>query len=176
MAESDEQSRDIPILSRLRPPAGAVRRKKRKGRGIGSGLGKTAGKGQKGQKARHPGDFGKLGFEGGQIALQRRLPKLGFHNPFSKRVENVNVGDLARFDANSTVTVEELLAAGLIRARYDAVKVLGDGELDRALTVQAHAFSKGAREKIESAGGKAEAIAVRAPVSDASASGASDEG
>ncbi len=160
MAETgtEEAGKDealVPLLSRLRPPPGAVRSRRRRGRGPGSGLGKTGGKGQKGQKARHPGDFGKLGFEGGQMPMQRRLPKLGFHNPFSKRVENVNVSDLARFDAGSRVTVEMLLEAGLIRKHYDAVKVLGDGEIAVALTVEAHAFSKGARSKIEAAGGTA---------------------
>ncbi|RLB56820.1 MAG: 50S ribosomal protein L15 [Deltaproteobacteria bacterium] len=156
--ESTEQANDVPILSRLRPPAGAVHRKKRKGRGPGSGLGKTSGKGQKGQKARSPGNFQKLGFEGGQTALQRRLPKFGFHNPFSKKIATLNVSDLGRFDAGTTVTVDSLREAGLVRGRFDGVKVLGTGEIDRALTVQAHAFSKGAIEKIEKAGGKAVAL------------------
>ncbi len=155
MADNEE----IPILSRLRPPAGAVRPKKRKGRGVGSGLGKTAGKGMKGQKARHPGDFGRLGFEGGQMPLQRRLPKLGFWNPFSKAVATINVGDLGkRFDAGATVDLEAFRAAGILRRRHDSVKVLGTGELDKALTVRAHAFSASAKEKIEKAGGKAEVI------------------
>ncbi|MFW6067361.1 MAG: 50S ribosomal protein L15 [Myxococcota bacterium] len=157
MAEADENQ--TPILSRLKPPAGAVRPKKRLGRGPGSGTGKTSGKGMKGQKARHPGDFGKLGFEGGQMPLQRRLPKVGFHNPFSKNVAAVNVGDLAKFDAGAEVDPGSLREAGLLRRKgYDAVKVLGSGELDKALTVRAHAFSKSAKEKIEKAGGKAELI------------------
>jgi large subunit ribosomal protein L15 len=155
MAEETE----VPILSRLRPPRGAVQKKKRLGRGVGGGFGKTAGKGQKGQKARQPGNFHKLGFEGGQTPLQRRLPKHGFFNPFRKVVENVNVGSLAAFDAGTTVTVELLVERGLVRKVHDTIKVLGDGELDRALTVQAHAFSKSAKEKIEKAGGKAETIA-----------------
>jgi large subunit ribosomal protein L15 len=157
MAEANESN--TPILSRLKPPAGAVRPKKRKGRGPGSGLGKTAGRGQKGQKARNPGDFGKLAFEGGQMPLQRRLPKVGFHNPFSKKVEVVNLRDLGRFDAGSEVDPGALRDAGLIRRRdADAIKVLGQGDLDRPLTVRAHAFSKSAKEKIEKAGGKAEVI------------------
>ena len=161
-AEAEEQTADVPILSRLRPPTGAIHSRRRRGRGPGAGLGTTGGKGQKGQKSRHPINFGKLGFEGGQVPLQRRLPKLGFHNPFSKRVENINVRDLARFEANSTVAVEDLRSAGLIRKNFDAVKVLGEGEIDRPLTVRAHAFSKAAREKIEKAGGKAEVLTPEA--------------
>lgn len=157
MSEESTEN-NVPILSRLSPPAGAVHRKKRKGRGPGSGLGKTSGKGQKGQKARSPGNFQKLGFEGGQTALQRRLPKFGFHNPFSKKIATLNVADLMRFDAGTTVTIETLRDAGLVRGRVDGVKVLGSGELDRALTVQVNAFSKGATEKIEKAGGKAEPL------------------
>lgn len=147
-----------PILSRLRAPKGAVRPKRRPGRGHGSGLGTTAGKGAKGQKSRHPGNFSKLGFEGGQMPLQRRLPKLGFYNPFSKRVENVNVKDLSRFEAGTTVTIELLKESGLIRRNFDRVKVLGDGAMDRALTVQVHAFSAAAKSKIEQAGGTAELV------------------
>ncbi len=156
MAEAGQQ--DVPVLSRLAPPSGAVRRKKRKGRGPGSGLGKTAGKGQKGQKARKPGKFHRLGFEGGQMPLVRRLPKVGFRNEFARRVAEVNVRDLARFEAGTTVGPEELREAGLVKGRYDAIKVLGNGELPHALTVRAHAFSKGARAKIEQAGGKAEVL------------------
>jgi large subunit ribosomal protein L15 len=150
--------KNTPILSRLSPPAGAVSARKRRGRGVGSGLGKTSGKGQKGQKARHPGDFGKLYFEGGQTPLQRRLPKHGFHNHFSKKIATLNVSDLVCFAAGSTVTVDALLEEGLIRGRFDGVKVLGTGELDRALTVQVNAFSASAKEKIEKAGGKAEVV------------------
>lgn len=157
MAEEQEDTQ-VPILSRLRPPAGAVRGKKRKGRGPGSGHGKTAGKGMKGQKARNPGNFGKLHFEGGQTPLQRRLPKLGFHNKFSKNIVTVNVVELNQFDDGATVDPETLVGAGLIRKTYDGVKVLGDGELEKKLTVKVHAFSKSAREKIEKAGGSAEAI------------------
>ncbi len=156
MAEAAQER--PPILSRLAPPAGAVRRKKRKGRGPGSGLGKTAGKGQKGQKARHPGNFGRIGFEGGQMPLMRRLPKVGFRNEFARKVAEVNLRDLARFEAGAVVDPEALRAAGLVKGRYDAIKVLGSGELAVALTVRAHGFSKGARAKIEQAGGKAEVL------------------
>lgn len=144
---------EIPILSRLRPPAGAVRKEKRKGRGLGSGLGKTAGKGQKGQKARHPINFGKLHFEGGQMPLQRRLPKVGFAKINRKVVAAVNVRDLARFEAGSRVDEAVLRAAGLVKGQTDAVKVLGSGELAHALTIEADGFSASAREKIEKAGG-----------------------
>lgn len=155
-----ENEKEVPILSRLSPPPGAVRSKKRKGRGVGSGLGKTAGKGMKGQKARHPGDFGKLYFQGGQMPLQRRLPKFGFHNPFSKSWGTVNVGELAaRFEAGATVSLEDLRKIGVLKRKHDGVKVLGTGDLDKKLTVRAHAFSASAKEKIEKAGGKAEVIA-----------------
>src|SRR5262245_12000388 len=132
MAESNE----VPPLSRLRPPAGAVQNKKRVGRGVGSGLGKTSGRGQKGQKARQPGNIHKLHFEGGQIPLQRRLPKHGFHNIFAAKVVEVNVRDLNRFDAGSTVDADALRAKGLIKGSFDLLKVLGNGELDRKLTVK----------------------------------------
>jgi large subunit ribosomal protein L15 len=158
MADAQKEQPTVPPLSRLSPPPGAVKTKRRKGRGVGSGLGKTAGKGQKGQKARHPGGFSKLGFEGGQMPLQRRLPKVGFHNPFSKHVEVVNVWELTCFDAGATVDPDALRAAGLVKRRLDGVKVLGDGDLDRALTVKAHAFSKSAKEKIEKAGGTVEVL------------------
>ena len=148
----------VPILSRLRAPEGAVKSKRRKGRGPGSGLGKTAGKGQKGQKARHPMDFGKLAFEGGQTPLQRRLPKVGFWNPFSKHVVTVNVGDLVAFDKGATVDEAGLREHRLVRGKFDGIKILGTGELDRSLTVKAHAFSASAKEKIEKAVGKVELI------------------
>ena len=148
------EEHDVPILSRLKPPPGAVRPKKRVGRGEGSGLGKTSGRGQKGQKARQPGNIHKLHFEGGQMPIARRLPKRGFHNHFSTAVAEVNVRDLAKFEHGSTVDVEDLMGRGLIKGYFDEVKVLGHGALDRALTVAAHRFSKGARAKIEQAGGK----------------------
>lgn len=146
----------VPILSRLSPPEGAVRRKKRVGRGIGSGVGKTAGRGQKGQKARQPGNFHKKAFEGGQMPLARRLPKGGFVNLFALKVAEVNVRDLARFDDGATVDVDALVSVGLLKGGFDVVKVLGNGELAKKLTVRAHRFSKGAREKIEKAGGRVE--------------------
>ncbi len=156
---AEETTPEVPILSRLRAPEGAVSKKKRKGRGIGSGLGKTAGKGMKGQKARSPGNFSKLGFEGGQMPLYRRLPKFGFNNAkFAKKIATFNVSDLARFDAGSTVDAAALRAAGLLSRRVDGVKILGNGELDKALTVKVDAFSKSAKEKIEKAGGTAEVL------------------
>jgi len=161
MPDSDSnssESKSVPILSRLRAPAGAVHRKKRKGRGNASGLGTNAGKGQKGQKSQSPGHFSKLGFEGGQTPLHRRLPKVGFYNPFSKRVTALNIRDLARFDAGSTVDLEALANAGLLKRGFDSVKILGKGDLDKALIVRAHSFSAGARQKIEAAGGKAESL------------------
>ena len=151
-----------PILSRLRPAEGAVRPKRRKGRGPGSGLGKTAGHGQKGQKARHPGNFSKLGFEGGQMPLYRRVPKRGFVNPFTKKVATVNVKDLVRFDAGATVDEAALREAGLIKRKVDIIKVLGDGELDRALTVKVHSASVTAMQKIEKAGGTIELVVTAA--------------
>ena len=156
-----EEEKEVPILSRLSPPPGAVRPKKRVGRGIGSGLGKTGGRGQKGQKARQPGNIHKLNFEGGQMPLARRLPKRGFYNHFSTLVAEVNVRDLAKFDEGSTGDVEALVGRGLIKGKFHEVKVLGNGELDRKLTVKAHRFSKSAREKIEKAGGTAEVVEAR---------------
>ena len=152
---------EVPILSRLRPPEGAVRRKKRVGRGIGSDVGKTAGRGQKGQKARKPGNFHKKGFEGGQMPLVRRLPKRGFVNLFSTRVAEVNVRDLSRFEEGAMVDTEALASAGLVKGGFEVVKILGNGELSKKLTVRAHRFSKGAREKIEQAGGRVEVIEHR---------------
>jgi large subunit ribosomal protein L15 len=152
------EDREVPILSRLRPPPGAVRKKRRKGRGPASGLGKTAGRGMKGQKARKPGNIKKLHFEGGQMPLQRRLPKRGFTNIHAKTWAEVNIRDLLRFDAGAEVDVAALVEAGLVKGRFDCVKVLGNGELDRALTVTAHGFSAGARSKIEAAGGTAKVV------------------
>ena len=149
-------------LSNIPAPAGANTKPRRKGRGVGSGLGKTAGKGQKGQKARHPGNFGKMAFQGGQTPIQRRLPKRGFRNPFAVETSAVNLNLLARrFEASATVDVEALKAAGLIERSATRVKVLGTGEIDRALTLRVHAISAGAREKVEKAGGKVEIIEER---------------
>lgn len=160
MADKTEETQ-VPILSRLRPPAGAVRNKKRVGRGIGSGTGKTSGRGQKGQKARQPGNIHKLNFEGGQMPLARRLPKQGFTNIFATKVAEVNVRDLAKFDAGTTVDVAALIGRGLVKGVFDQVKILANGDLDRKLTVRAHAFSKGARAKIEAAGGTVEILPSR---------------
>ena len=151
-----------PILSRLRPAEGAVRGKRRKGRGPGSGLGKTAGHGQKGQKARHPGNFSKLGFEGGQMPLYRRIPKRGFTNLFAKTVATINVRDLERFEEGATVDEAALRKAGLVNRKADMIKVLGDGELDKALTVKVHAASATATQKIEKAGGTVELVETTA--------------
>ncbi|MGE0785623.1 MAG: 50S ribosomal protein L15 [Sandaracinaceae bacterium] len=149
------------MLSRLRAPVGANTKRLRVGRGLGSGLGKTGGRGQKGQKARQPGRIHKLNFEGGQMPLARRLPKHGFNNIFAKTVVTVNVKDLARFDAGATVDATALVEEGLIKGRFDVVKVLGDGELDKKLTVKAHRFSASAKEKIEKAGGTVEVVPER---------------
>jgi large subunit ribosomal protein L15 len=146
------------ILSRLQPPEGAVKERKRVGRGPGSGMGKTSTRGQKGQKARSKGNINKLHFHGGQTPMQRRLPKRGFRNPLAARVANVNVGALEVFENGATVDVEALKAKRLVQGRYDLIKVLGDGELTKNLTVHAHAFSAGAISKIESKGGKAVAL------------------
>jgi len=144
-------------LSNLQPSYGSTRNKKRIGRGHGSGLGKTSGKGHKGQKARSGGNI-KPGFEGGQMPLQRRLPKRGF-TPLDRKVYAlVNLRDLELFDAGSVVDIEALGKAGLIGQLKDGVKILGDGELTKTLTVKAHKFSKSAQAKIEAAGGTAEVI------------------
>ena len=139
-------------LSKLAKPEGATRGKIRKGRGVGSGLGKTAGRGQKGQYARNGV---KRGFEGGQTPLARRLPKRGFNVPFPTTVAEVNVGDLERFDSGAKVDEKALRDRGLVKGQCDKIKILGSGELKKKITVTAHAFSKSAVLKIEKAGGKA---------------------
>lgn len=144
-------------LSNLKPPRGSRHRKVRVGRGIGSKLGKTAGAGNKGQKSRK-GFSRRPGFEGGQMPLRRRIPKRGFHNPFSKEYAVVNVELLNAFVAGETVTPEMMFARGLVRREHTPVKILGDGELKAALTVRAHKFSKSAGEKITRAGGKVEIL------------------
>ena len=130
---------------------------KRVGRGHGSGNGKTAGKGHKGQKARSGGGV-RIGFEGGQMPLARRIPKRGFHNIFAAEYATVNVGDLNKFTEGTVVDTELLCASGLVKKVCDGVKILGDGELNTKLTVKAAKFTKSALEKIEKAGGKAEVI------------------
>jgi large subunit ribosomal protein L15 len=144
-------------LSNLKPAIGSTRTRKRLGRGHGSGLGKTSGKGHKGQKARSGGSI-KAGFEGGQMPMQRRLPKRGFTPLVKKVYALVNLRELELFEAGSVVDVAALSQAGLINQVGDGVKILGDGELTRALTIQAHKFSKSALEKIAAAGGTAEVI------------------
>jgi large subunit ribosomal protein L15 len=149
------------ILSRLSPPKGAVTAARRIGRGVGSGLGKTAGRGQKGQKARSKGNINKLHFQGGQTPMQRRIPKRGFRNPFPTETQALNVGELERFAAGSNVDEKVLREARLVQGAATRIKILGDGELTKGLTVTAHAFSKAALAKIEKAGGKA--VVLSAP-------------
>lgn len=145
-----------PILSRLAGPEGSKTVAKRVGRGIGTRLGKTAGRGQKGQKARHGGNFGKLHFQGGQTPMQRRLPKRGFRVPFPVLTVAINVAELERFDAGATVDEAALREARLVQGKASVrIRILGSGELTKKLTVSAHGFSKTALEKIEKAGGKA---------------------
>ena len=141
----------------LHPAEGSRTAPKRVGRGAGSGLGKTSGRGHKGQKARSGGVV-RPGFEGGQMPLIRRVPKRGFYNPFSKEYAVINVKDLASFEAGSVVDYEALKAAGKLKKEFDGLKVLGDGELNVALTVKAAKFTESAKQKIEAAGGKAEVI------------------
>jgi large subunit ribosomal protein L15 len=144
-------------LHELAPAEGAVKDSFRKGRGPGSGNGKTAGKGHKGQNARSGGGV-RPGFEGGQIPLYRKLPKRGFKNRFAKEYAIVNVSDLNSFNDGDTVNLEALKNARKVRKALDGLKVLGKGELTKNLTVQAKVFSASAKEKIEAAGGKAEVI------------------
>ena len=139
-------------LSNLKPKKGARHAKKRVGRGPGSGHGKTAGRGEKGQKSRS-GFSRQPGFEGGQMPLHRRLPKRGFTNIFKKDYAVVNVSDLERFDNGATVDEKSLRKAGLVKGQHDGVKVLGDGKLSKKLTVSATKFSASARKQIEAAGG-----------------------
>jgi len=144
-------------LEDLKPAKGATKKAKRVGRGVGSGSGKTAAKGHKGQKARSGGVKGP-GFEGGQMPLQRRIPKRGFTNIFRKEYAIVNIRDFAKISGSDLVTPETLLQNGLIKDMKARVKVLGMGELNIKLTIRAHKFSKSAIDKIQSAGGKAEVI------------------
>ena len=149
------------ILAHLTPSPGSVKVAKRLGRGVGSGLGKTCGKGTKGQKKRHGGNFGKLHFQGGQTPLQRRLPKRGFRVPFPTYTASVNVGDLERFDAGATIDEAALRDARLVQGRDVRIKILGEGDLTKKLVVHAHGFSESAKEKIEKAGGSV--VVVEAP-------------
>lgn len=144
-------------LSNLKPAEGSRQSDNfRRGRGHGSGNGKTAGKGHKGQKARSGAT--RPGFEGGQMPLYRRLPKRGFTNRNTLDIEAINVSALERFDNDTEVTIDTLIEAGIIKSVKDGVKILGNGELTKKLTVKANAFSEGAKAKIEAVGGKAEVI------------------
>lgn len=145
-------------LHELSPAPGSTSERKRIGRGPASGQGKTAGKGHKGQKAR-AGRGMRAGFEGGQMPLQRRIPKRGFVNIFAKEIAIVNLSAIdEKFEDGSVVDVEALINAGLVKKALDGVKVLGNGEISKKLTVKANAFSESAKAKIEAAGGKAEVI------------------
>src|SRR5262245_13155063 len=145
-------------LHTLKGPRGATRNRKRIGRGPGSGTGEQSGKGVKGQKARTGHHGARFGFEGGQMPMQRRLPKKGFKNPFREAIFAVNLGDIdARFEAG-TVTLAELQTAGLVPRKYEKVKILGDGELKKKFVVKANAFSASAKEKLEKSGGRAEVV------------------
>ena len=143
-------------LHELSPAEGSVKNNWRRGRGTGSGNGKTAGKGHKGQKARSGGT--RPGFEGGQMPLYRRIPKRGFTNRNSKTIVGINVSALEVFDNDAVVSVDTLIERGIVKNPKDGVKILGNGELTKKLTVQANAFSAGAAAKIEALGGKAEVI------------------
>jgi large subunit ribosomal protein L15 len=143
------------ILSRLSPPAGSQHKSRRLGRGPGTGVGKTSGKGMKGQKARKPGNFHKLHFQGGQTPIQRRVAKRGFRVPFPTETVVVNIGQLERFATGATVDEKALREARLVQGRDVRIKVLAEGDLTKKLTVVAHAFSKKAAEKIEQQKGKA---------------------
>ena len=144
-------------LHELSPVEGSKKSVKRIGRGHGSGQGKTAGKGHKGQKAR-AGKGMRLGFEGGQMPLQRRIPKRGFNNIFAKKVVSVNVGTLNKFEDGAVVDTAALVEAGIVKNSFDAVKILSNGNLTKKLTVKVSAYSEAAKAKIEAAGGKAEVV------------------
>jgi len=144
-------------LHDLSPAAGSNPKAYRKGRGKGSGNGKTAGRGHKGQWARSGGGV-RVGFEGGQMPLVRRLPKRGFNNIFAKRLESVNLSALEKFEDGATVTACDLLEKGILSKCENGVKILGNGSLTKKLTVRASAFSASAKEKIEAVGGKAEVV------------------
>ncbi|MGC2873688.1 50S ribosomal protein L15 [Ihubacter sp. rT4E-8] len=144
-------------LHELRAAEGSTKNRKRRGRGTATGQGKTGGRGMNGQKSRSGGGV-RLGFEGGQMPLYRRLPKRGFTNIWATEYTTINVKDLNRFEAGTVVTPELLEEVGLVKQVKDGIKILGDGALDNSITVKAHKFTKSAIEKIEAAGGKAEVI------------------
>ncbi|AKJ03121.1 large subunit ribosomal protein L15 [Archangium gephyra] len=162
-------------LNNLKRPANSWHRKKRVGRGQGSGLGKTAGRGGKGQKARS-GNMRFEGFEGGQSPLQRRLPKFGFISPNRTIYAVVNLADLEAFDAGATVDEAALKTRGLVKGRYDGVKVLGNGTLTKKLTVRAHKLSATAREAVEKAGGSVEELPLVAHKPESAAKAHSGKG
>ena len=141
----------------LGPAYGATKTRTRVGRGIGSGLGKTSGKGHKGQKARTGGSI-RRGFEGGQTPLYRRIPKRGFNNIFAKKIVAVNVGSLNVFEDGENIDAQALINAGIIKKEHDGIKILSNGKLIKKLNVKASAFSESAKQKIEEIGGKAEVI------------------
>ncbi len=144
-------------LHELSPAEGSKKSVKRIGRGHGSGWGKTSGKGHKGQKARS-GKGMRVGFEGGQMPLQRRIPKRGFNNIFAKKVVAINVGTLNKFEDGAVVDIAALVEKGIVKNSFDSVKILSNGTITKKLTVKASAFSEGAKAKIEAAGGKVEVV------------------
>jgi len=144
-------------LHELTAVEGSTKERKRIGRGHGSGQGKTAGKGHKGQKARSGGSI-RPGFEGGQMPLQRRIPKRGFNNIFAKKIVAINVSDLNKFEDGAEVDAQALVNAGIVKKEYDGIKILGNGEISKKLTVKVAAYSESAKQKIEAAGGKAEVV------------------
>jgi large subunit ribosomal protein L15 len=144
-------------INQLKPPTGAIKKRKRVGRGPGSGHGKTSCRGHKGANSRSGGGV-PPGYEGGQMPLKRRLPKRGFHNIFKKRVATINIKDLARFEEGSVVDVQALINAGVVKRPAAGIKVLGEGKVSHSLTVRVHFYSNAAKEKIEAAGGKVEII------------------
>jgi large subunit ribosomal protein L15 len=158
MADKGKKEHNTVSLADLGPPKGSRQRKVRVGRGIGSKLGRTSGKGNKGQQSRR-GYSRRRGFEGGQMPLHRRIPKRGFRNPFGVSYSIVNLEELNVFPEGETVTPELLRAHGFVRSATDLVKILGDGELKTKLAVHAHAFSASAKEKITKAGGTFEVVA-----------------
>lgn len=144
-------------LHELKAPVGSTKNRKRRGRGTATGQGKTGGRGMNGQNSRSGGGV-RLGFEGGQMPLYRRLPKRGFNNKWATLYTTINVGDLNKFEAGAEITPEILIEAGIVKQVIDGIKILGDGELNKALNIKAHKFTKTAAEKIVAAGGKAEVI------------------
>ena len=144
-------------VNQLKPPKGAIKKRKRVGRGPGSGHGKTACRGHKGLNSRSGGGV-PPGFEGGQMPLKRRLPKRGFNNIFKKRFATINIRDLARFEKGSVVNLQTLITSGVVKRPHAGIKILGEGKINHPLTLKVHRCSKAAKEKIESAGGKLEII------------------